>query len=460
MNAGQRRAWVPIVFLLTLPAGGCTTIPGLSTVRSLLRLGPMGASGFTEQDLRSDISAYALHFQATVTAAADDILQESTDPAVDRAALIWKIRLVPLTDEALFASDPQVGFLGLYALAVAQQEYLVNGAGRELFGPQQHFAVEAADDLVAMGRTIAQRFLNDEQQARLNDEVRMLSQKHPIRGVFVPETVQAVVGAITETGTLDWIIHYPMAPFRAVEGVESGAAAIREFNVTADRFSRVVASMPQRVRWNAELLSLEIERRESVASTVASFESMAESADRFSRTAQALPLELRTQLAALLAQVERGQGPLQKTLAEARSTGKEFQPVALSLERTAERLEQAGSAWTALLTEVQKLQARDPSAPPSRPFDIADYERTALRLAEAATELRGVVTEFRGIADSDQPMPGLARIEGAGRAVVDLAAWRGLQLLVAFFALLFVYRRIETHLAARRTGRGGEAPGG
>ena len=41
------------------------------------------------------------------------------------------------------------------------------------------------------------------------------------------------------------------------------------------------------------------------------------------------------------------------------------------------------------------------------------------------------------------------RVEASARSLVNLAAWRGLQLILAFFALLFLYRRVEVWLARR-----------
>jgi hypothetical protein len=45
------------------------------------------------------------------------------------------------------------------------------------------------------------------------------------------------------------------------------------------------------------------------------------------------------------------------------------------------------------------------------------------------------------------------RVEAGSRALVNLAAWRGLQLILAFFVLLFVYRRVESWLGRRAAAR-------
>jgi hypothetical protein len=45
------------------------------------------------------------------------------------------------------------------------------------------------------------------------------------------------------------------------------------------------------------------------------------------------------------------------------------------------------------------------------------------------------------------------QVEASSRALVNLAAWRGLELILAFFVLLFVYRRLEGWIASRGAAR-------
>jgi hypothetical protein len=95
-----------------------------------------------------------------------------------------------------------------------------------------------------------------------------LASGHPIRGIFVPETVQAVVSAVAPGGPFDWVIHYPLVPFRALEGVDAGAQAIRDFTVT--RNAQPDPATCRSTRWNAELLAFELEQRPTVSSARAS----------------------------------------------------------------------------------------------------------------------------------------------------------------------------------------------
>jgi hypothetical protein len=77
-------------------------------------------------------------------------------------------------------------------------------------------------------------------------------------------------------------------------------------------------------------------------------------------------------------------------------------------------------------------------------------------VTSAAAELRTLLESLQAFATSDALGPPLAeltarveRVEAGSRSLVNLAALRGLQLLLTFFVLLFVYRRIEGWLALR-----------
>ena len=123
---------------------------------------------------------------------------------------------------------------------------------------------------------------------------------------------------------------------------------------------------------------------------------------------------------------------------EAQRAGTTYEPVVASLDRTATQLAEAGAAWKGMV-EADRAPAPDGAKPAedSRPFDILDYERTAAQVRSAATEVRGVLDAAREVGDA------------ATGALVDRLAWRALQLLVAFFLLLFLYRRLEAWLARR-----------
>jgi hypothetical protein len=145
---------------------------------------------------------------------------------------------------------------------------------------------------------------------------------------------------------------------------------------------------------------------------------------------------------------------LRSVLAEVDHTSQSLMPLSQSLERSAAAVAAAGSSWGALVTELDKPPA-DPTKP-SRPFDIREWDQTAAQISMAATELRALLESVATLAGSETlagPLADLTarveRVEAGSRALVNLAAVRGLELIVAFFVLLFVYRRIEKRLESR-----------
>ncbi len=433
-------------FLLCLLfVAGCSS-PGRPLIPLFGRT--QGDNRISADELRSYLATYASVFQGTITVAADTIRGNTRDPEIRRRTLLWKLRISPVAYQTALLSDPLQSYVLLFALAASQADFLSTGDGAQLFGKDQGIAIEAADDLERTIEQIGARFLSKDELQRITQQVDHFSREHPMRGEFVVDTVESFSDATAVGGPFDWIVGIPLAPFKALRGVDSGAQAIREFNQTALRFTQVAAALPTFLRWNLELLVFDIETHHSVESGLASFESLAQSAQELSAAAGTLPSDLGREASQLVSQVDASQGELKQTLeaarnalSEASGTAKSFEPVAAALDRTTEQLKQAGVAWTAMVSAARGPSDVAAGKSESRPFDIQDYERTAAEINQAAIQLRGLVSEAQA-ASGD-----------VTRRFVDHVAWRAFQLVVVFFALLFFYRRIEARFVARGASR-------
>ena len=406
------------------------------------RIWPGEQAAATEAEIADDLLDFAARGAGIVSAAADAIAAASDDPQIDKRTLLWKLQVVPLLRETAFDDDPREGFVRTLTLVVMMRQYLTEGDGRALFGEQQSIAARAAqrleEDLLAVGTG----FLTSEQVARVQAEVAEFAVRRPITGTDF--TVQRLQRALAEAETstrFDFVTSLPLAPFRALEGVSSGAAAIHEFNGTARRFARIVEGLPEQVRWQSELLLYEAEDRRTITAALAAMETLAASADRFSLAADALPEDL----AATLADSQAALAQASQALASAR----ELLP---PLAEVAGRIDHASTTWSALLTRER------PDDRPRRPFDIREWQAAAAEIGTSAEELRSLAVEARALVESQEldgalahVGAGLDRAEGSARELIDAAAWRLLALIVAFFALLLVYRAITSRLLSRTT---------
>jgi hypothetical protein len=432
----MRAASLPFVLIALWLTSACASLPGGRFVAGVVTGGGGSSSLITQQELREELLRYASRFEATVIATADTISAGTSDPVIERRALRWKLGVTPVVNQAAFMPEPEASYVAMLAVATSMHDFLTIGGGVDAFGDQQQLAVDASTDLLAGAVELGERFLTKKELARVTGEVEGQVRKRPIRGEFVAEQVQSLATETAASPIFDWVTAIPLSPFRALQGVDEGAQAIREFNETAMQFSRTVAGMPNLIRWNLELLALDISQQGDIGASLKNFDALARSAESISLTATALPETLR------------------ELLAEAERTGQSLAPLSASLERSAAAVAGAGEAWGGLVEELRKEPA-DP-AERGRPFDIREWEQTALQIGVAATELRALLDSAGTLAGSnklDGPIAELSarvdRVEAGSRSLVNLAAWRGLQLILAFFVLLFLYRRVEVWLARR-----------
>ncbi len=110
-----------------------------------------------------------------------------------------------------------------------------------------------------------------------------------------------------------------------------------------------------------------------------------------------------------------------------------------ALARTSEQLNQAGVAWNAL---VAQMNAPSPPPPPgvepSPPFNILDYEKTAVAIRSTAEEVRALLQDVEKVKTS-------VTVDFADRLLRD-----GIILIAVFFAALLGYRLIASRIPPAR----------
>ncbi len=424
-----------VVLLLSACDGTLARIPGIALLPVPLRTAP----GITEDELRGELLAFTTRFSVIVIAAADEIAASTNAPAIRRRTVLWKLRMIPLAHQALLTLDPQEAYFELLTLTQAMAQYLTDGAGRELFGDAQPIAVDAARDVEVDLQRIGARFLSPEPLADATARAAELARQHPIRGVFLRAEIEVGLAQVAPGSRFSDLIDLPMAPFRALQGVDAGAQAIREFNATAQQFNALVAGLPQQLLWQLELFLYDVEETHAVGAGLEAFESIAQSAAR-------LPHEIRLEGEALIERLAASEAELGDALAAYRAALADTGPALVSarelaqtLGTAAERVDAAGVTWAALIRDLRAPPADASTAggAEGQSFDLLELERAAARVEQTGSELRAHVADLRALDD-----------EGIG--LLDRIFWRALLFVALSLGLLLVYRA-----AGARITRGG-----
>ena len=274
---------------------------------------------------------------------------------------------------------------------------------------------------------------------------------NPIKGTFSNVIVYATEVQKDQPNPFVSALKIPMTPFRAIEGVDRTASAIHHFSDTAERFSDIVAEMPESSRWQLQLLLFDLEEANMTKSFLNSLAQVSESSARLEQSVQKLPEQLREQLTKFVEDVDKKQASLQQTLQQAEKTSLalndtiekldktagSFNAVARDVTETAKAWETAAKATGEVVQEFNKIKPSPQKE--ASPFKITDYRDTAEQTSQAANDIKALLAEIDKLLESpryDYMMNGLL-LRAAG-------------LLVLIFVLAVLYRIISGRLAAAK----------
>lgn len=447
-----------IAALWIIVAGGC----GTSQTGSMPGTGTHRVETKDADLLQRDLYAFADRFAAEVAGTASNITWQTKDRRVRELALQWKIQTIPSIRTIVFAQDPRVALFDAWVLCTQQEDYFLAGSTAQLFGEQQHLANEAAQRLELAIEEIARRYVPEDRFDDVHADVDTFAASNPLRKGFASQLIQASdVAASRRPAGIQSLLAIP------VSGVSESATAIDRLARMAGIFSEVIEDMPQYVRWQAELLMLEIDSLESVATTRDNFQTFADSAESMAETARNLPGELREQFDQALDSADAKQENLRATVVEARqaiqdldSAIERVSEVVTAADDTSVHLTETAQAWESTARVVKDLidaVQPDEDTPDEEAFDIHDYILVAERLESAATELHGLIDDV----DSGKLSGTFKELDATSRSSIDHAAVRadelldhvtriGLLMIVVLFVGLIASRLLSDRFGRRQ----------
>jgi len=407
------------------------------------------ATSIFEQELREALDGFGESAAAAIGHAALELDERIATSRVRKTNLLWRIRSSQAYHAMLDLDDPVEAFVETWGLCVRLRLYFESGEGSALYGEHQQIALDASRQNEAAIEEIGTMFLTDDVLAETRNKVLAFARAHPIRGTFSKLVVYATEIEKGQQNTFAKILTVPLAPFRAVGGVDRGAAAIEKFTGTADRFSDIVEELPESTRWQSLLLLYDMQETEVFQEMLANVARVSESSSRLAETAEKLPERLRKETSLLVEQIDARQANLQVTLEKAgKSAGaleraaakvseaaNSMQGVSKGVNETAQAWEEAARATTQLVAEYGKVAPPDNERPP---FKIEDYKATAEAAAMTAIELRALVTELREMSKTGE----LPQYGSAARALMNDVTWRLGGLLLTLFVLAAIYKTV------------------
>ncbi len=378
----------------------------------------VGTVTISAEELRVRTLGFAHLMMGTVESASDRIRTATDDPEIEEAALLWKVQMVPLVQEAAFRSDPLAALIDLWALSLQLRDLFTTGPGAEGLGDQARIARESTESLLERVQEIAIEIGAREGFEEASEKIEAWAEANPITGrYFVRTSVIENLEQLSDT-------------YRRTGGLDAVGSLDERVRVMLDRLPFYTEYLPKQVVWQTELslsqnadrirgetglAELEqlrhLDQIDASLAVVADFTSGAPDliASERERTLRAVAEEIGAQRREVVASAT--------DLAESQRGAvlDEFRAI-LAAEREAAVLDASARVATIVAGERARL--------------LEDVERQRLESIESLRAERALVLdEARTIA---QEVVDVSLSEG--RALVDHAVWRLAQLLAVLGA--------------------------
>ena len=234
-----------------------------------------------------------------------------------------------------------------------------------------------------------------------------------------------------------------------LSGLDPAARELAETRLFAERALFIVHWMPNLLRWEMELFSLQTAEMPQLQQFLTSSTQLAAAADRFSQVAEQLPTVLSTEREQLF-----GALTSQQT---------ELSALAREVQQTLETGGQMADSTTTTLETLQEVMTRfnpDPSGQGAEPFSIREYTEAATQIHKTAEELVSLLQALDGLAGSphlpqaSSQLKALTQhVQTSTREAVDYVFQRALLLVLlccgAALMTALVYRLLNAKLMER-----------
>jgi hypothetical protein len=407
----------------------------------------------SKQELREQLDKFRGFFKATLRQVANELNERVPSTRTEKTTLQMRARMVQGLNAMLDNDDSIVAFIETWALCTRFRMYLEEGEGSALFGDAHQIALAGSKRLEVEVQRIGYVFLKEDVFEASRKNVTEFAHNNPIKGTFSNVIVYATEVQKGQQNPFLSVLKIPMTPFRAIEGVDRTASAIHQFSNTVERFSNIVAEMPESSRWQLQLLLFDLEEADMTKSFLNSLAQVSQSSASLEKSVEKLPEQLRAQLTQFIEDMDKKQANLQQTLQQAEKTSLalndtleklgqtagSFNAVAKDVTETAQAWETAAKATGEVVREFNKNK---PSQKEASSFNITDYRDTAEQTSQAAKNIKALLAEVEDLMESHRYS-----------SMLNQLLLRASGLVVLIFVLAVLYRIISVRLTVAKGGK-------
>ena len=440
----ETRRGVPIGALglaaLLLAAAGCAHLPFKKTqTAGEVRIGGRDST-LTMSGLQVEVLRYSDAYVSTVSRAADVAAKRIGTREAAVAALKWKLDQATAAYADATGENPVWNALDLAVFATVSRMIVQDAKTGEEFGDPVPQLVEVHRKLEQDAWVLVGGFLTPEQIQELKGLIVEWRKQNPddreAVGVHFRDFAESL-GKVSTAAQVKPTSIFSMLYIDPLAGLSPTTVAIEQSRELAERVVAYAERAPTLVRWQAELLALQVAQQPAAQDVVSDLGRTSRSIESVAKTAEGIPALVDAQRKAAIDQLFAGVAAEREAiLAELDAKEATIQTLLGQLRET---MNAGGEMGKSLTATIQSLDAfvhyvsppPSATAPPEKagkPFDVLEYGKAASDVGGMARDL----TAF--LRSADETAPAIARLsQKTGddlKRVVDHAFWRGFVLIL------------------------------
>jgi methyl-accepting chemotaxis protein len=420
---------ITAVFLTACLLSGCE----LGTRRTVGQEETPVDGQISQLELRGELDRFEYFFSTSMKQTASDLDAAATTQRARRNNMQMRTRIL----EALYAmtasNDPVVAFFDTWSLVIRLRQYLQEGNGKTLYGDQQPLAVDFIQRSEDEITQIAQVLLKPEQFEKIQANLETFAQQSPITGLYSNLIIYPTREETKEVGPFLRTLSIPMAPIRAMEGVDNTADAIHRVRDSVERFTDVAQLFPETSRWQLSILMDDFEASNMTQSFLISLEQVSQSSARLVEALDTLPQEVKT----MLDESDHAQQQLQATMKTAAETAERLERTLAEATETAAAVQNASESIREMALVFKEKTPRGPDDPP--PFSMHDFNTMLTNAGQTADKVTAAVVQLQQTIHTDTQ----TEVQKQLRSVINTLTLRLFGLIVTIFVLAVIYHFIK-----------------
>jgi methyl-accepting chemotaxis protein len=368
-----------------------------------------------------------------------DILTKSQNRDVQKNVIAMRqyiTRKLRVMDD----SDPRLATLNAWAYLRRFNQYVTKGDGRFLFGEAQPKLVKAIEEIEKDFQDLVLKYVSNEKYKEISKKIDHYVKDTPIQDIFKEHSVE------TSSSFSDFM-DIPLTPFTALGAVGKGGQGIADIAITMERFTDIIEALPEDLRWQLQVLTLQMQDNKILKENTATIKQLSESfitlntiIDKYPKILEQERKAFTNDINPMLTKTSKISSDFLITSQNISQFGKDLNQSTDKINTTikqvddsAKALNQAATAVSKTIKDIQEITEffnnqspkKDPNAAPSKePSFLAQVELSAKALKQAAAEINNSLEHVKNIANS-QPLA--TQIEAVDRISEKTIALTGLE---------------------------------